>query len=84
MNLPFVDLKGTRIQAAKAFAKQFSEFEWQYLCSYRWFLMAVDQGLETGDFSPLNVRAERTLVDEKIRPRWKAGKDFCHSNSWLI
>ena len=84
MNLPFVDLKGNRIQSAKAFAEQFSEFEWQYLCSYQWFLTGVDQALATGDFFPLTVRAERTLVDERIRPRWKASKDLCHSNSWLI
>jgi hypothetical protein len=84
MNLPFVDVEGTRIQAAKAFAGQFSEFEWQYLCSYQWFLTAVDQGLATGDFFPVNIRAERTLVDERIRPRWKASKDFCHSNSSFI
>jgi len=80
MNPPSVDLGENRVGAAKAFAEQFSQFEWQYLCSYQWFLTGVDHALASGDFFPLRLRAEQTLVDERIRPRWKAAKHLCHSN----
>jgi len=81
MNPPFIDLKESRFQTAKAFAKQFSRFEWQYLCSHQWFLTGVDQALATGDFLPLHIRAEQSLVSGRIRPDWKANKHLCHSNS---
>jgi hypothetical protein len=80
MNPPFVDRKETRFQAAKAFAEQFTQFEWQYLCAHTWFLTGIDHALATGDFFPLDVRAEQTLLDDRIRPRWKASKDLCHCN----
>ncbi|PWT86102.1 MAG: hypothetical protein C5B58_01975 [Acidobacteria bacterium] len=70
-----------RIEIAKIFAQQFNHFEWEYLCSYQWFLTAVDQALETGNFAQLTARAEKTLVDEKIRPH-HAKKDSTHFASW--
>jgi hypothetical protein len=81
MNRPFVDLRETRFQAAKAFAEQFTQFEWQYLCSHQWFLTGIDQALVTGDFFPLHVRAEQTLLDDRIRLHWKANKGLCHSDA---
>jgi hypothetical protein len=56
-----------RVEVAKAFAQQFTSFEWEYLCSYQWFLTGMDRALETGDFALLNARAKNTLVDDKIR-----------------
>jgi hypothetical protein len=79
MNSPFVDLTGKRIEAANNFAKLFSQFEWEYLCSCQWFLTGMDQALATGDFFQLNLRAQKTLLDDKIRPRWKVGQDLYHA-----
>jgi hypothetical protein len=76
----------TRIQAARAFARQFSNFEWKYLCSYRWFLKGVDRGLRTGDFLPLQRRAEDELVNEGLRRRTFTVDDelrVCHSAFWF-
>jgi hypothetical protein len=77
---------GIRIPAARAFAGQFSNFEWKYLCSYRWFLTGVDRGLSTGDFLPLQRRAEDELVNEGLRRRTVTVHDesrVCHSASWF-
>lgn len=59
--------RGCRIQKARAFARQFNNFEWKDLCSYQWFLTLMDHGLETGDFSAAQIRAEQTLVNDKLR-----------------
>ena len=67
MNPPLDAATNGRIKTAKTFAQQFHHFEWEYLCSYQWFLTAVDQALETGKFAQLTVRAEKTLIDDKIR-----------------
>jgi hypothetical protein len=73
MNSPFADLTENRIETAKNFAKQFSQFEWEYLCSCQWFLTGMDQALATGDFFLLSIRAEQTLLNDKIRrPRRQA------------
>jgi hypothetical protein len=75
-----------RIQAARAYAGQFSNFEWKYLCSYRWFLEGVDRGLRTGDFLPLQRRAEDELVNEGLRRRILTVDDelrLCHSRLWF-
>ena len=64
---PFVDLRANRVQAAKAFAEQFNQFEWKYLCSCQWFLSGIDRALEIEDFFPIQVRAEGALVDAKLR-----------------
>jgi hypothetical protein len=72
-----------RIEVAKTFAKQFNHFEWEYLCSYQWFLTAMDRGLETGDFTRLLARAEKTLVDDKIRLGSTVKKESKHFASWL-
>jgi hypothetical protein len=56
-----------RAAAARKFAAQFSQREWQYLCSYRWFLAGVGEGLDSGNFSALQAKAEKALVDGKIR-----------------
>jgi len=81
MKPPFVDLRKTRFQAARAFAEQFSQFEWQYLFSHRWFLTGVDEALVTGDSFPLQVRAEQTLINDRIRLDSEASKDLCHFTS---
>jgi len=77
MNPLPVAVRNRRVEAAKAFAEQFNHFEWEYLCSYQWFLTGVGQALETGNFAKLTARAEKTLVDDKIR-RWSAKKDSTH------
>jgi hypothetical protein len=67
MNTPFVDLKECRVQQARAFARQFNKFEWKDLCSYQGFLTLMDHGLDTGDFFPAQIRAEETLVKDRLR-----------------
>jgi hypothetical protein len=69
MNPPLDAGTDNRIEATKIFAQQFNHFEWEYLCSYQWFLTGMDRGLETGDFTRLQARAEKTLVDDRIRLR---------------
>jgi hypothetical protein len=64
--LPFA-ATDKKIEVAKTFAQRFSHFEWEYLCSCQWFLTGIDRGLETGDFTMLGSRAQKTLVDDKIR-----------------
>jgi hypothetical protein len=81
MKASFVDLKETRFQEASHFAEQFSQLEWHYLCSHRWFLTGVDEALGTGDFFPLRIRAEQTLVNDRIRLRCEPSKNLCHSKS---
>jgi hypothetical protein len=51
------------------FAKQFTNFEWRYLSSYRWFTRAIDQAIGTGNFVSLTLRAEEQLVNEGLRRR---------------
>ena len=82
MHPPLDAVRNRRVQAAKAFAEQFNHFEWEYLCSYQWFMIAVGQALETGNFAQLAARAEKTLVDDKIRLH-SAKKDSQHVSSWL-
>ena len=75
-----------RIQAARAFARQFNNFEWKYLCSYRWFLKGVDRGLRTGNFLPVQLRAEDELVNEGFRTRTvtvDVELRLCHSAFWF-
>jgi hypothetical protein len=67
MNTPFIDLRESRVRQARAFARQFNKFEWKDLCSYQWFLTLMDQGLDTGDFFSAQIRAEETLVKDKLR-----------------
>ena len=67
MRPPFVDLRDNRVQAARAFAEQFNHFEWKYLCSCQWFLSSIDQALDTGDFFPIQIRADEALVEAKLR-----------------
>ena len=73
-------------QTVESFAKQFTHFEWKYLCSYRWFLRDFALAVETDDFSSLRIRAERSLVDCGIRrlggrPR-RDDPSVCHSSKW--
>ena len=82
MNPPLDTVRNIRIQAAEAFAEQFNHFEWEYLCSCQWFLTAVDQALETVNFVQLTAKAEKTLVDDKIRLRSKTNKESKHYASW--
>ena len=82
MNPPLVAVRNRRVEAAKAFAEQFNHFEWEYLCSYQWFLTGMDQALETGNFARLTARAVKTLIDDSIRLR-SAKKDSKHFATWL-
>ena len=82
MNPPLDAVRNRRIETAKAFAEQFNHFEWEYLCSYQWFMTAVGQALETGNFAQLTAIAQKTLVDDKIRLH-SAKKDSKHFASWL-
>jgi hypothetical protein len=81
MNPPLDAAVDDRIEIAKIFAKQFNHFEWEYLCSYQWFLTAVGQALETGNFAQLTARADKTLTDDKIRLH-RANTDSTHFASW--
>ena len=67
MTPPIVNLRDNRIQAARAFAQRFNQFEWKYLCSCQWFLTGMDRGLDTGDFFPIQIRADEALVEGKLR-----------------
>jgi hypothetical protein len=72
-------------QTAESFAKQFTHFEWKYLCSYRWFLEALAAAVETDDFSLLQIRAERALVRARLRRSAKTPTNdlrVCHSTEW--
>ena len=83
MNPPLDPARNRSVEAAKAFAQQFNHFEWEYLCSYQWFLTAVAHALETGNFAQLTARAENTLVDDKIRLRSRTNKEPKHFAPWL-
>jgi hypothetical protein len=86
MRPPFVVLRDNRVQAARAFAEQFNSFEWKYLCSCHWFLSSIDQALDTGDFFPIRIRAEKALVDAKLRRVTSTVNpdEWSHDNiSWL-
>ena len=67
MDPAIVDLRNNRIQAARIFAKRFNTFEWNYLCSCQWFLTLMGKALDTGDFLSLQLKAEETLVNDRIR-----------------
>ena len=67
MNPPLDAARDARIEIAKTFAQRFNHFEWEYLCSYQWFLTGMDQALATGNFAQLTARAEKTLIDDRIR-----------------
>ena len=82
MNPPLDAATDYRIEVTKIFAQQFNHFEWEYLCSYQWFLTGMDRGLETGDFTKLQARAQKALVDDRIRLR-SAEKDSKYFASWL-
>ena len=56
--LPVTPTK-SRIQVAKSFAQQFNHFEWEYLCSYQWFLTGIDRALETGISPPWRLERNR-------------------------
>jgi hypothetical protein len=81
MKSPSVSATDKRIQVAKIFAQQFSHFEWEYLCSCQWFLAGIDRSLESGNFTMLGSRAQKVLVDDKIRLGSKAKTD---SNALLV
>lgn len=83
MNPPLDAVRNRRVAAAKAFAEYFTHFEWEYLCSYQWFLTGMDHALETGNFAQLAARAEKALVDDKIRLCSKTNKESKRVASWL-
>ena len=61
------DIRAHRVEAAKRFAARFNQLEWKYLCSHQWFLTGVSEALDSGNFFPIQVRAEEALVGGKIR-----------------
>ena len=83
MNPPADAITDRKAEVAKAFAAQFNHFEWEYLCSYQWFMTGMDHALETGNFAQLAARADKTLVNDKIRLRSKTNKESKHVASWL-
>ena len=73
------------IHTADSFAKRFSHFEWNYLCSCQWFLKGVAQALETNDFSSLQIKAEMALAEAHLRGSVGALENelsLCHSADW--
>jgi hypothetical protein len=60
-------IKARRAEAAQRFAARFNQLEWKYLCSYQWLLAGISEGFDSGDFVALQARAEKALVDGKIR-----------------
>jgi hypothetical protein len=65
---PLIDeIRAHRVEAAKRFAARFNQLEWKYLCSYQWFLTGVSEALDSGNFFPIQARAEEALVDGRIR-----------------
>jgi len=72
-------------KTVESFAIKFTHFEWKYLCSYRWFLKDFAQAVDTGDFSALQVKAEKALVYGRVRrPAGTTKNDLsvCHSVKW--
>ena len=82
MNPPADAITDRKVEVAKAFAQNFTHFEWKYLCSYQWFLTGMDHALETGNFSQLAARADKTLVDDRIRQCSKTNKESKRVASW--
>jgi hypothetical protein len=78
-----MDPKGE--QTVESFAKQFTHFEWKYLCSYQWFLRDFARAVEADDFSSLRIKAKRCLMRAGI---WRAigpkrdDPSVCHSSKW--
>jgi hypothetical protein len=54
-------------QAVRKFAGQFTRFEWAYLCSYRWFVTALERAAYRGSFTSVKLRARQKLVNEGLR-----------------
>ena len=80
-----VSLEPRGEQNVESFAKQFTHLEWKYLCSYPWFLRDFPRAVEADDFSSLQIKAERSLIDGGIRrPGCPRGDDsnVCHSSTW--
>ncbi|MBV8099214.1 MAG: hypothetical protein JOZ31_08650 [Verrucomicrobia bacterium] len=78
-----MDPKGE--QNVESFAKRFTHLEWKYLCSYPWFLRDFPRAVETDDFSSLQIKAERSLIDGGIRRPGRLREDdsdVCHSSKW--
>ena len=75
----------TSKQSAESFARRFTHFEWQYLCSYRLFLEDVARAIKTNDFSAIQIKAENALVRAGLRrPTWTMRDELsvCHSPKW--
>jgi hypothetical protein len=72
-------------ETAECFAKQFTHFEWKYLCSYRRFLKDLATAVETDDFAFVQIKAEKTLIRARLRQSAKTVTDdlrVCHSAEW--
>jgi len=85
MTTLFADPKEKRTQTRASFAKGFTHFEWMYLCSYRWFLKRLARATETGDYSKLQMDAERALMRGRLRRPGGLSNDelsVCHDSTW--
>jgi len=69
------------VQAIRAFTEQFTPFEWTYLCSYRWFITALEGAAYRGSFLSLQLRAQQKLVDEGLR-QYRIPNRRCEPRRW--
>ena len=85
MTTIFADPQDKRIQKKASFAEGFTHFEWMYLCSYRWFLKSLARAAESGDFTKLQISAERALIEGHLRRPDGTSNDeltLCHACDW--
>jgi hypothetical protein len=68
MTSPVLNMTDNRIQGARAFAAQFTPFEWKYLCSREWFITAVDRAMENGDFLQIEKQSTRCSRRCEVTP----------------
>lgn len=72
-------------QAIQAFAERFTAFEWTYLCSYRWFVTALESAAHRGTSISVQLRAQKKLLNEGLRPNRIAAaraNNECESSRW--
>ena len=72
-------------QGVRVFAEQFTRFEWMYLCSYRWFVTALQSAVYRGNFISVQLRAQQKLENEGLRQNRIAStraSNECESERW--
>lgn len=68
------------------FVAGFTDLEWQYLSSYRWFLDGLSDALRSRNYRALQFRAREILINEGLRHRTSTEKhelSLCHSLLWF-